>query len=748
MAPLTDGVKNQVIQWISDTTSPVLMFSEKKSAISDYVKDLFWSIGVKPNVVEVDQLSNAAEVLDALEVTTGERSLPGVFIRGHYVGGCEEIKELHQTRKLLPMVNGEPNGTAKVPENDASVQNGVPSKPGQTGPPPPPPTSRKPKTSNGFVLPVPEQVQKWIKDDETPVVIFSKKTCPHCANVKSLFEGIAVPAHVIELDTTPKGAEIQDILFRMTGQATVPNVFIGGNHVGGYDTTAKLHSDGHLLAKIGPIREPIPATNEKYDYDLVIIGGGSGGLATSKEAARLGAKVAVFDYVAPSPLGTTWGLGGTCVNVGCIPKKLMHQAAILGELHEDAKAFGWEFSDQKRHNWDKMVTAIQDYIHSLNWKYKIQLRDASITYINSFAKFLDPHTVSATNARGKEKLVTSAKFVIATGGRPKYPDIPGAKEYCVTSDDLFALPYPPGKTLCVGASYVSLECGGFLANLGFDTTVMVRSILLRGFDQQIAERIGEFMEKERKIKFIRGAIPTKVELIEAGTPGRLRVTSDVEGKELVEEYNTVLFAIGRDACTDKIGLENAGVKVNKKSGKLNTVHEQTNIENIYAIGDVLDGMPELTPVAIQSGLRLARRLFGGATETYDYQMIPTTVFTPLEYGAIGLAEEDALKKFGEENIEVYHTLYRPLEWTVPGHAESHCYAKLICNKLDDERVVGLHILGPNAGEITQGYAVGIRLGATKRDFDNTTGIHPTQSEIFTTLTVTKSSGEELTSSGC
>uniref|UniRef100_A0AAY4EIA3 thioredoxin-disulfide reductase (NADPH) n=1 Tax=Denticeps clupeoides TaxID=299321 RepID=A0AAY4EIA3_9TELE len=460
---------------------------------------------------------------------------------------------------------------------------------------------------------------------------------------------------------------------------------------------------------------------ETYEYDLIVIGGGSGGLACSKEAALLGKNVMVLDYVVPTPKGTTWGLGGTCVNVGCIPKKLMHQTALLSTALQDARKFGWEFDEAVKHNWDTMKTAVNNYIGSLNWGYRVALQDKKVKYVNSYAEFIEPHKIKATNKRGKETFHTAAKFILATGERPRYLGIPGDKEYCITSDDLFSLPYCPGKTLVVGASYVALECGGFLAGLGLDVTVMVRSILLRGFDQEMANHIGDHME-EHGIKFVRKFVPIKVCVC-------------------------VLIAVGRDACTGKIGLDKVGVKVNPKNGKIPVNdEEQTNVPHIYAIGDILEGKWELTPVAIQAGKLLARRLFGGSM--CDYVNVPTTVFTPLEYGCCGHAEERAVELYGQENIEVYHSLFWPLEFTVPGRDNNKCYAKIICNKLDNNRVIGFHYLGPNAGEVTQGFGAAIKCGVTKEQLDDTIGIHPTCAEIFTTLGVTKSSGGDITQAGC
>uniref|UniRef100_A0AAQ5XDB9 thioredoxin-disulfide reductase (NADPH) n=1 Tax=Amphiprion ocellaris TaxID=80972 RepID=A0AAQ5XDB9_AMPOC len=567
--------------------------------------------------------------------------------------------------------------------------------------------------------------------DTNQVIVFSKSYCPYCVKVKDLFKELKVECKVVELDLIEDGTNYQEMLLEMTGQKTVPNVFISKTHVGGCDKTLQAHKDGSL-------QQLLNGENEAYDYDLIVIGGGSGGLACSKEAANLGKKVMVLDYVVPTPKGTTWGLGGTCVNVGCIPKKLMHQTAMLATAMQDARKFGWEFDETVKHNWETMKTAVNNYIGSLNWGYRVALRDKNVNYVNAYAEFIEPHKIKATNKRGKETFYTAAKFVLATGERPRYLGIPGDKEYCITSDDLFSLPYCPGKTLVIGASYVALECGGFLAGLGLDVTVMVRSILLRGFDQDMANRAGEHME-EHGVKFLRKYVPTKIEELEAGTPGRLKVTAkSTESDEVIEgEYNTVLIAVGRDACTDKIGLDKTGVKVNPKNGKIPVNdEEQTNVPHIYAIGDILEGKWELTPVAIQAGKLLARRLYGGSTvKVYCYLQI-TFIETCSSYGLLNRSTNCEIL----QGVSVYHSLFWPLEFTVPGRDNNRCYGKLICNRLDNDRVIGFHYLGPNAGEVTQGFGAAMKCGATKEQLDGTIGIHPTCAEIFTTLDVTKSSG--------
>lgn len=508
---------------------------------------------------------------------------------------------------------------------------------------------------------------------------------------------------------------------------------------GGADASLALLAEGKLFS---------PDKNE-YDFDLVVLGGGSGGLSCAKEAANLGWKVACCDFVKPSPPGTSWGLGGTCVNVGCIPKKLMHQASLLGEAIHDAKDYGWTIEGQPTHDWMKLVESVQGHVKSLNWGYKVQLREKKVQYLNELAKFVSPNKLELTNKKGAKREITASNFVVAVGLRPNYPDIPGAKEYAITSDDLFSLQYNPGSTLLIGASYISLECAGFLKGLGMKVTVMVRSILLRGFDNQMAEKVGQYMES-LDIDFVRPCVPTKIEQLESGSPGKLKVYGKYEdGTDYVNEFNTVIFAIGRTADTDQLGLASAGVAIDSRSKKIIADDgERSNVPNIYAIGDVLEGRPELTPVAIQAGKLLARRIVGSSTVKTDYDLIPTTVFTPLEYGACGLSEEDAVTKFGQEAIEVYHSNIWPLEWTVAHRSENACYAKLVVNKADDERIVGFHYLGPNAGEITQAFAGMLKLKANKADFENLIGIHPTCAEIFTTMNITKSSGMDVSATGC
>jgi thioredoxin reductase (NADPH) len=277
---------------------------------------------------------------------------------------------------------------------------------------------------------------------------------------------------------------------------------------------------------------------------------------------------------------------------------------------------------------------------------------------------------------------------------------------------------------------------------------MARSILLRGFDRQIAGYIQANMEA-KGIKFILNCTPTSITKLEDGTPPTLQVTSKSSNGIITGKYNTVLVAVGRDAATEGLNLENAGVIFNPQNRRIPTdKYDQTNVKHIYAIGDVADNRPELTPVAIKSGLLLARRLFGGKRALMDYTRVPTTIYTQVEYSCVGMSEDEAIEKYGESRIEVYHTTFTPLEYQLPMKTELICYIKIITLKAEKERIVGFHYVGPNAGEVCQGFALAIRLGARKSDLDATCGIHPTNAETTTSLTITKSSGQQAVHTAC
>uniref|UniRef100_A0A5F5PV14 thioredoxin-disulfide reductase (NADPH) n=1 Tax=Equus caballus TaxID=9796 RepID=A0A5F5PV14_HORSE len=471
-----------------------------------------------------------------------------------------------------------------------------------------------------------------------------------------------------------------------------------------------------------PFSPLTPSPAGRQGYDLLVIGGGSGGLACAKEGT----------YPVSHHCGTRWGLGGTCVNVGCIPKKLMHQAALLGGMIRDAPHYGWEVPPLVPHDW-KMAEAVQNHVKSLNWGHRVQLQDRKVKYFNIKASFVNEHMVCGVTKDGKEV-------------RARWPEgIEGALEYGITSDDIFWLKESPGKTPPLAD--VALECAGFLTGLGLDATVMVRSIPLRGFDQQMSSLVTEYMASHGT-RFLRGCTPSRVGRL---PDGQLQVTWEdlASGKKDVGTFDTVLWAIGRVPETRSLHLENAGVNTHPNSQKiLVDAGEATSVPHIYAIGDVAEGRPELTPPAVMAGKLLARRLCGQSSDLMDYDNVPTTVFTPLEYGCVGLSEEEAVARHGEEHVEVYHAYYKPLEFTVAERDASQCYIKMVCLREPPQLVLGLHFLGPNAGEVTQGFALGIKCGASYAQVMRTLGIHPTCAEEVAKLRITKRSGLDPTVTGC
>ncbi|XP_038054718.1 thioredoxin reductase 2, mitochondrial-like isoform X2 [Patiria miniata] len=423
----------------------------------------------------------------------------------------------------------------------------------------------------------------------------------------------------------------------------------------------------------------------------------------------------------------------------------MHQASLLGEAIEDSRHYGWKVPTDINHSWEEMVEAVQNHVRSLNWGHRVQLKDKRVEYLNAKGTFVDEHTVKAVMRNGDERTLTAGNIVLATGMRPRYPtNVPGAVEHSMTSDDLFSLTKSPGKTLVIGGSYVALECAGFLKGLDLPVTVMVRSICLRGFDQQMAGLVTGYME-DTGIEFLWQSTPKS---LERNNDGTISVRwSDCRGHEEMDTFDTVLFAIGRDPQTTKLGLENTSVKLHS-NGKILGRNEQSSVPHIYAIGDILEGCNELTPVAIKAGKLLAHRLFGGRSEVMDYEKVATTVFTPLEYGTVGLSEEDAIQRYQEDDLEIYHAFYKPLEYSVADRSSDQCYIKAICLREGEQRILGLHIVGPNAGEIIQGFAVAIKCGVSYRQLASTVGVHPTCAEELVKLHITKRSGLDPTVTGC
>ncbi|XP_037820046.1 thioredoxin reductase 1, mitochondrial [Lucilia sericata] len=481
-----------------------------------------------------------------------------------------------------------------------------------------------------------------------------------------------------------------------------------------------------------------------FDFDIIVIGGGSGGLACAKEANELGAKVLCIDYVKSTPKNTSWGIGGTCVNVGCIPKKLMHEAALLGEAIHDATSYGWKITNEEdiTLNWNNLVTEVQNQIKSTNWIIRVELRTKNIKYLNGTASFIDNHTIQVKMKDGSQVKHTGHYIVIAVGLRPVYPNIPGAREYGITSDDLFSWPKPPGKTLIVGAGYISMECAGFLRLFGFDVTVMVRDKILRNFDRQMVNIITDSL-KERGIKFLMPYKPLKVEQLETG---RLLVKYEnvkLHKKE-TDTFDTVIWATGRKGELEDLNIEAVNLKTDDNLLVVNE-EECTNVENIYAVGDITKGRPQLTPVAVMAGRLLAQRLFSHSSQKLNYENVASTLFTPLEYAFVGMSEETAIQKFGEENIEIYHNHYNPLEFSLPEKVVEFCYIKIIAQREGQQLILGIHYVGPNAGNVMQGFSVAFNCGLNTEILFNTVGVNVTNAQEITSTYITKRSGLDPTS---
>ncbi|XP_073337010.1 thioredoxin reductase 1, cytoplasmic-like [Pagrus major] len=504
---------------------------------------------------------------------------------------------------------------------------------------------------------------------------------------------------------------------------------------------------------------PTGPSSEPHDYDLLVIGGGSGGLAVAKEAAGLRRKVLLLDLAAPSPRGTNRELGGSSLNTNSI-RKFLHQASFLGKAIQDSQKYGWRAKEQVSHGWRELVEAVQQQVKTRSLELKKELKRCGVFYLHARAEIVAPHTVEVTDMNGSKRRVTAETLVIATGDSPQYLGIPGDREYCVTSEDLLSLPHPPGRTLVVGGSAEGLEIAGFLFGLGLPVTVMQQHDLLQGFDQKTAQKIENHMIVSG-VKFLYHCSLTKVEQTEASskdvvsddsaaTPqqfskGRLRATIiSKEGQTIQEDFDTVLLAVGRKAITSDIGLECVGVQRSQDTGRiLVNERDQTSVDHIYAIGSVQHGRPSATGLSVHAGTLLARRLYRGDSILCDYSNVPTVVLTPLEYAACGLSEEKANLTFGEASIEVYHSHYWPLEWELPGKNKNSCYVKVICHIPDHERVVGLHVMGPNAGDIVQGFAAAMKCGLTKQQLDATVGIHPGSAQVLISLTQTQRMSEAL-----
>lgn len=447
------------------------------------------------------------------------------------------------------------------------------------------------------------------------------------------------------------------------------------------------------------------------DFDYICIGAGSGGIASANRAAKHGKKVALIEASA---------VGGTCVNVGCVPKKVMWFGAHVAEaINLYAADYGFDVTLNK-FNWQTLVDSREAYIKRIHGSYNMGFEKNGVALINGFATFVDKNTVEVNG-----KKYTADHILIATGGRPTLPDIPGA-EFGIDSDGFFDLTEQPKRAVVVGAGYIAVELAGVLHALGTKTELVVRKHApLRSFDTMLSETLVELMAQDGPTLHTQ-TTPSQVIKNSDGS-----LTIEFENGQSIET-DCVVWAIGREPSNDKIGVEKAGVELNERGYVKVDKFQNTNVDGIYAVGDNI-GYVELTPVAVKSGRLLSERLFNGQTNAHmDYSLIPTVVFSHPPIGTIGLSEEEANKEYGVDNITVYNSGFAAMYTAVTKHRQM-TRMKLICAG-DDQKVVGLHGIGAAMDEILQGFGVAMKMGATKADFDSCVAIHPTSGEEFVTLT--------------
>ena len=446
-------------------------------------------------------------------------------------------------------------------------------------------------------------------------------------------------------------------------------------------------------------------------YDYIAIGGGSGGIASINRAAMYGKKCAIIEAN---------HLGGTCVNLGCVPKKVMWYGAQVAEaMHKYAPDYGFDI-DVKSFDFKKLVETRQKYIGNIHRSYENNLAKNNVEVINGFAKFVDAKTVEVNGEH-----ITADHILIATGGRPVFPDIKGA-EYGIDSDGFFALEHLPERVAVVGAGYVAVEIAGVLRSLGSEVDLYVRQHApLRSFDHSIVNVLLEEMDKEG-IKLHTHSTLKEVVKNEDGS-----LTIELEDGQS-QTVDCLIWAVGREPATDVINLEVTGVETNSIGKVKVDKFQNTNVEGIYAVGDIIENSIDLTPVAVAAGRRLSARLFNNKpNEHLDYNLVPTVIFTHPPIGTVGLSEMQAIEQYGEENVKCYTSTFTPMYTAVTQHRQK-CTMKLVCLG-EEEKIIGLHGIGFGVDEMIQGFAVAIKMGATKADFDNTVAIHPTGAEEFVTM---------------
>ena len=449
--------------------------------------------------------------------------------------------------------------------------------------------------------------------------------------------------------------------------------------------------------------------SDEYEYDLIVLGAGSGGLSIAERAAAYGQRCAIIER---GPMG------GTCVNVGCVPKKIMWFGANLAHMIEDARNYGFTL-ECEGFDWSRLVERRENYIRNIHTWYRGHLKGLGIDEIAGNASFIDGHTVAVDG-----KHYTARQIAIATGTKPRLPEVPGV-EHAITSDGFFALDRQPARVAIAGSGYIAVELAGVLNALGSEVSLYLRKHHVLGeFDELISTTLLEELTRCG----IDMRLECEITAIDRAADGKLSVQDNHGvGRENLDQ---VIYAIGRDPNLDGLQLDAAGVALDKLGFIETDLYQCTNQPHIFALGDVTGRAP-LTPVAIAAGRRLADRLYGGQADRHlDYRLIPTVVFSHPPVGTIGLSEAQARSEYGDR-VRVYQTRFTAMYNSISGH-DVPTAMKLVCIDAE-EKIVGCHMIGPGVDEMLQGFAVAIRMGACKRDFDDTVAIHPTSAEELVTM---------------
>ncbi len=445
-------------------------------------------------------------------------------------------------------------------------------------------------------------------------------------------------------------------------------------------------------------------------FDLITIGGGSGGVAASNRAGSYAKRCLLVERAR---------LGGTCVNVGCVPKKVMWNGAHLAHALDDARDYGFTVGEWT-FDWDHLKRARDQHVLDLNGYYAKYLVSNKVEVMRGEARFVGPKTVEVNGER-----FSAQHIIVATGGKPTVPSIPGA-QLGMTSDGFFELATQPRSVAIIGAGYIAAELAGVFQALGSEVTLILRrEQMLMSFDTLLRDTLMDHMRADG-VRFV-----TKTKIEELSRSANAKIAIRCAGHEWLENFDAVIWAIGREPCTSELNLAATGLTTDVQGFIRTNAYQETSVAGIYAVGDVT-GHASLTPVAIAAGRRLADRLFNDMIgRKLDYDNIPTVIFSHPPIGTVGLTEAEAVAKFGVDQVKVYQARFTPMYHAFTQRKVKNAMKLVVSGA--EEKIVGLHVVGPGADEMTQGFAVAVKMGATKKDFDDTVAIHPTVSEEFVTM---------------